>query len=317
LGRNLAGMVLTGLAVEIALAPIALYHFHKAGLYGAVANIVAIPLTTFIIMPLEALALLFDIASWGGPFWSLAGMALRLLLALAHATASAPGALATLPSMPTSAFALMVTGGVWMLLWRTHWRRLGAIPLLIGAMWALATPAPDLILTGDGRHLALRTPDGSYAILRARAGDYVRDLLSETAGSDTELTLIEDLADARCNRDICVADLNRGGRRWRVLATRSSLLVPVGNLARACADADIVISDRRLPRTCAPRWLKADRPLLARTGGMAILLGPRPRVDTVAERVGRHPWVPDQRRSSRAEESPDPGQLRGSKSTPS
>src|SRR4029079_10062726 len=49
LGRNLARMVLTGLAVEIALAPIALYHFHKAGLYGAVANIVAIPLTTFII----------------------------------------------------------------------------------------------------------------------------------------------------------------------------------------------------------------------------------------------------------------------------
>jgi predicted membrane metal-binding protein len=61
--------VLTGLAVEFALMPIALYHFHKAGLYGAFANILAIPLTTFVIMPLEALALLFDLAGAGAPIW--------------------------------------------------------------------------------------------------------------------------------------------------------------------------------------------------------------------------------------------------------
>ena len=56
--RGILALILTGLAVEIALTPIALYHFHKSGLYGALANIVAIPLTTFVIMPLEALALL-------------------------------------------------------------------------------------------------------------------------------------------------------------------------------------------------------------------------------------------------------------------
>jgi len=39
------GLLLTGLAVELALMPIALYHFHKAGLYSVAANMVAIPLT--------------------------------------------------------------------------------------------------------------------------------------------------------------------------------------------------------------------------------------------------------------------------------
>ncbi|HEU4704580.1 MAG TPA: ComEC/Rec2 family competence protein, partial [Sphingomicrobium sp.] len=52
IGRALLAMVATGLAVEVALIPFALYHFHKAGLYGVAANFVAIPLTTFIIMPL-------------------------------------------------------------------------------------------------------------------------------------------------------------------------------------------------------------------------------------------------------------------------
>ncbi|MEO6581695.1 MAG: hypothetical protein ABIN68_02670, partial [Sphingomicrobium sp.] len=42
---------------------------------------------------------------------------------------------------------------------------------------------------------------------------------------------------------------------------------------------------------CTPRWLKLDRGSLARTGGVAIYLTQQPRVTTVAERVGHHPWA--------------------------
>ena len=59
-------------------------------------------------------------------------------------------------------------------------------------------------------------------------------------------------------------------------------------MVRACAEADIVVADRRLPRGCKPRWLRADRALLRRTGGLSIMWE-SPRVATVAERVGRHP----------------------------
>jgi competence protein ComEC len=66
--------------------------------------------------------------------------------------------------------------------------------------------------------------------------------------------------------------------------------VPIEALKRACAEADIVVSDRRLPAACRPRWLKADRALLDRTGGLAITLGREPRVTTVAS-GDRHPWI--------------------------
>ena len=110
---------LTGLVVEFALIPIALFHFHRAGLYGVGANIIAIPLTTFVIMPLEAGALLLDLVGWGKPLWWLCGAAIDGLLRLAHAVASATGAVALLPSMPGWAFGLMVAGGLWLCLW-TH-----------------------------------------------------------------------------------------------------------------------------------------------------------------------------------------------------
>jgi competence protein ComEC len=290
LGRFLLGLVLTGLAVEVALIPIALWHFHQAGLYGALANILAIPLTTFVIMPLEALALLFDPSGLGAPFWWLAGQALSFLLHLAHATASAPGAVALLPTMPGPAYVLMVGGGLWICLWRTGLRRWGLVPLAAGAVWALATPAPDILITGDGRHLALRTSAGELAILRGRAGDYIRDLLSESSGSEAEMTDLEALPGAVCSPEACAVDLVRGGKRWRLLATRSTRMIDIEPLKAACAEADIVVSERALPVTCLPRWLKADRRLLGRTGGLAVTLGSAPRVKTVAEQTGRHPW---------------------------
>jgi competence protein ComEC len=46
-----------------------------------------------------------------------------------------------------------------------------------------------------------------------------------------------------------------------------------------------------LPRGCSPRWLKLDRTALASTGGLAIYLGNDPWVDSVADRVGEHPWA--------------------------
>ncbi|MES2444584.1 MAG: ComEC/Rec2 family competence protein [Pseudomonadota bacterium] len=270
--------------------PIGLYHFHQAGIYGALANIVAIPLTTFVIMPLEGLALLFDLIGAGAPFWWLAELALDLLLWIAHITSSAPGSVAALPAMPGGAYALIVAGGLWVALWRSRARWAGAAPLAVGLIWALLTPPPDLLVTGDGRHLAIRMPDGGMALLRDRAGDYTRDMLSENGGDDDGLVALAEQEGARCSPDLCLIDVTAGARRWRVAATRSSYTVPWEAMTAMCRSADIVVSDRRLPRGCTPRWLKLDRAGLAKTGGVAITFASG-RVTSVAGAAGRHPWV--------------------------
>ena len=288
LGRGLLALLLTGIVVEIALMPIALYHFHRAGIYGAAANIVAIPLTTFVIMPLEALALLLDLAGLGAPIWWLVEGALRLLLWIAHRVAEAPGAVTSVPWVPDGALALIVIGGLWIMLWRTRGRAAGVLPILLGAAWIVATPPPDLLITGDGRHAAIRTGSG-LALLRDRAGDYVRDTLSETGGFDGEPPAMAAWRGARCSPDLCLAELVRGDRRWRILATRSAYFIALREMAPLCRAADIVISDRRLPQGCTPRWLKLDRAALQETGGMAITLDSG-RIRTVRRAGAAHPW---------------------------
>lgn len=288
--RGLVGLLATGLVVEVALMPFALYHFHKAGLYGVVANLVAIPLTTFVIMPLEALALILDAVGLGAPLWAATGWAIELILELAHGVAEAEGAVAMLPTMPRWAFAAMVIGGLWLCLWTTKVRLWGIVPFAIGAIGAALAPVPSLLVTGDGQHLALVRADGVPVLLRSRSGDFVRDLMSEAAAYDGDPANLEDQRFARCSRDACLADLIEDGRAWRLLAIRSRNRIDWTELTRACAGADIVVADRMLPKGCTPRWLKLDRDALEKTGGVAIYLGNEPRVFSVAARLGDHPW---------------------------
>jgi competence protein ComEC len=165
------------------------------------------------------------------------------------------------------------------------------MPFAAGATWALLTPAPDLLITADGRHAAIRSDAGEVAILRTRARDYVRGFLSESSGIDDALPDLDDAAGAACTDDACLIDLHRGGRAWRILALRTRYRFDTDTLVPACAAADVVVAERRLPRSCAPRWLKADAALLARTGGLAIRLAAVPHVQTTAARAGDHPWV--------------------------
>lgn len=290
LGRAVVATLLTGIVIELVLMPIALFHFHKAGMLGAFANIVAIPLTTFVVMPLEALALLGDLVGIGAPFWWLTGQMLQLLLWVAHGVAANPAATMLTPAVPSWIFAMMSAGIVWSLLWRSGLRWVGLAPIAagIGMIWSLS-PA-DILVTGDGRHVALRTAKGGMAILRAGAGDYVRDTLAESVGHDGDLEDLTHLPQARCSTDLCAVNMTAAGRRWRLLLTRNDVLVERAVFSQNCADADIVVSDRRLPRWCRPRWLKIDRSLLARTGGMAINLTDTT-VQTVRTPGDAHPWI--------------------------
>ena len=291
LARAFLGLMLTGLVVEVALMPFALYHFHRAGLYGVAANLFAIPLTTFVVMPLEAGALLLDTFGLGAPLWAATGWSIDLMLTVAHRVADTKGAVAMLPTMPRWAFAAMVAAGLWACLWRGKARWLGVVPLLIGVAGAAAAPVPDLLVTGDGEHVAVVGPDGTPMLLRAKAGDFVRDVMSEAAAFDGDPLALEEQSFARCNRDACIADIVRDGQAWRLLAIRSRDRIDWTSLTRACADADIVVASRFLPRGCTPRWLKLDRPTLAASGGVAIRLGPTPTITSAAERLGKHPWA--------------------------
>jgi len=292
-GRGTAMLFLTGLVIEIALMPIVLFHFHRAGVYGAFANVLAIPLVTFVSMPLIALGLVFDIIGLGAPFWWLTEKSLDLLLAIAHFTSAQPGAVKLMPQMSGLTIALFTAGGLWLALWTGKARLLGFVPALIAAIMLLLTPIPDVLIGREGRHVGLTVtaPDGSRSLLSLRdsRSSYSPDNLLELASVTSEPIPLAQWDGAQCSPEFCTIVLERGGRDWSLLLARNRELIEERALAAACERADIVVADRYLPRSCSPRWLKADRGFLEQSGGLAINLEGQT-ITSVGESQGQHGW---------------------------
>jgi competence protein ComEC len=289
-GRHLAMVLLTGVVIEAALMPIGLYHFHRGGMYGAFANVIAIPLTTVIIMPAVLGGLVLDIAGLGAPAWWIAGKAVTLLTIIAHWVASRPGAVTTMPAFGGAAFVLFVGGGLWLGLWNGRVRWLGLVPALAGTALIAATRPADILVSGDGRHVGLLSARGdALFVLRESRSEFARDNLTEIAGMSGEPVLMTAWPGAQCNQDSCIVVLRRGGRDWRLLLTRGRAPIPERALAAACDRVDVALSDRWLPRSCHPQWLKVDRQLLGQSGGLAIDLQAG-RVSSVARGEGQHGW---------------------------
>lgn len=316
--RQLAALLLTGVVIEIALMPIGLYHFHRAGVYGAMANVIAIPLTTFVIMPAVGLGLLLDLAGLGAPAWWCADQALALLLGLSHRVANVPGAVALFPAMGPVTYGLFLAGGLWLALWpgqagftdraslQDRSRRPGGVPVRLwglapigcGLMMLFLLRPADVLVSGDGRHVAITgLLPGQLAVLRDSRGTYARDMLNEMAGLDAKPVLLDQWPGARCNADFCALTVTRGGHPWHLLVSRGHDPVPLRDIVAACERADLVISDRWLPAACRPHWLKLDRHFLTRSGGVAIRLGATsdpaaPEIETVNRSRDDHGWRP-------------------------
>lgn len=289
LGRRTTMLLVTGFVIELALMPIVMFHFHRAGIYGALANVIAIPLVTFLSMPLIAFALVLDTVGIGAPIWWLAGKSLDLLIGIAHFTSAQPGAVKLMPQMTLFTIGLFVAGGLWLALWKGRARLLGFLPVALATVLLLVTPVPDLLITGDGRNVAVTGEDARLLVLRNTKSSFTRDNLMELAGVESEPKPILDWPGATCSRDFCSITIERGGRDWDILMSRSRDTVAERALAAACERSDIVISDRWLPRSCKPRWLKADRRYLEESGGLAIVLD-EPEITAVADAQGEHGW---------------------------
>ena len=99
---------MTTLVATAAVAPFAIYHFHRLSHYGVVANLIALPLVGLLIMPFALLGLIampFGLEPGRCRSWDSAS---TFCVATGKWVASWPGAVSVLPSIPPHALLLLV-----------------------------------------------------------------------------------------------------------------------------------------------------------------------------------------------------------------
>ncbi len=285
LGASLA----TTLIASVATGAFAAYHFNRVSLLGVAANLVGVPLTGFWIMPWGLLAMLLMPLGLEAVALVPMGWGVDGLNAIAFYVASWPEAATLVPSLPGTSLWLLTLGGLWLCLWRRRWR-LAGLPVIAVGLLLGPPPAPDLLMSEDGRVLGLRDERGMVHIASARTDRFVSDAWARRQGQDGAkrwtVSADQQAAGMGCATGLC---------RWRKGPWRIALVSDDRRLAEACGSADIVLStvDAQGGRCRGPR-LVIDRRDAWREGAQALWLDDLGvRRETANARRGDRPWVPN------------------------
>ena len=282
-GALVFGAGLTTLIAGTAVAPFAVYHFHRMTHFGLVANMIAAPLVSLLIMPMALLSLIvmpFGLEAW--PLQAM-GCGIELMVGAAHWVASWPGAVSILPRISGTALAMIVLGGLWLCLWRTRIRALGLVIAAAGLALAPAGQRPDVLVEREGTTAALRGSHGALIFPPATASTYSVENWLLADGDDRDAGALPENSAFRCDPLGCIG---------RVKGKTVALVREVGALEEDCRVADVVIAPFTVGKHCRAARVIVDRRMLKEQGAHALYIeGLSIRTETVAKARGKRPWA--------------------------
>ena len=274
-----AALTLTSLLAGTASAPYGAYHFGHVQVYFILANLLAVPLCAFWVMP-AGIATLF-LMPLGLERLALVpmGWGIEAILWIGRTVSSWPAATLAVPPMPGWGLVVFSAGLAWLGLWRSRARLLGVPVMLAGLLSPLATAPPDLLMSSDARLIAIRD-DGYWVQARSGASKFVLDAWRDHLASGP-LRPLQDGQPASCTATGC----------W--IESGGLLLLREASRVTDCSGVQLLVSAEPVRGECPANVPYLDRFSVWRDGAQAVWLtadGPH----IVSDRTyrGDRPWVP-------------------------
>lgn len=283
--HHMKNIVTTSLIATAATTPFAIYHFQTFSFYGFIANMAAIPMTSFWVMPSILMAYLTAPFHLDGWFIDAAGSGIALTIKIATTVAAWPYSIFYLPAMPWASLIAIVIGGLWLCNWQQRWRWAGLLPLLIGAAYPLYTPQPDVMVDANPRIWAVHLNDGRIAAANLDRDNFVYGQWQLRAGNPPLVDVSElepNNTQIRCDTMGCVYIKNEH---------RVALPIVPAALLDDCRQSDVVIAAVKASDCHAAHVL--DEPTFWRQGAASIFIKDDG-VRIERNRSGRasRPWSP-------------------------
>ncbi len=297
------GICATSLLAGAATTPFGLHHFGRLQVYGVAANALAVPITSFLVMPAGMAAAALMPFGLEGLALAPMGWGVEGILQVAHQVAGWPGAALSARPMPAWGLGLVAFGMAWLCLWRgALWRMLGVLPMLAGlasGMTAAARP-PDALVSADARLILLLPGQGAPPVLQRQAGasGFVREQWLRWLGEAEMVPLPAGsgaLGGLRCAPGVCRFRPARDGAATLALLRGEPSAAATASACREGGAVAVLVSAEpvRGAARCPGPVRVVDRFAVWRDGAHAIWLdSPAPRVLSDRAARGDRPWVP-------------------------
>ena len=294
----LVGLVITGIIVTAVTAPIIGYHFGRISALGVVANLIAIPVMAFWIMPLIVAALALMPFGVEYPVLWLMQPGLTVLLDTASGLGSVEWGLWYVAGLDAVAVSCAMLALTWCVIWRDRWLVLPVIPILIaGIIIQSRHHSPDILISGDRESWAVFDRDQQVLHIPQKLSSFQKSLWMARFGLRPEN---EDRHLQTCANDPCrvvmgsdvMGDDVMGGDGQKIIVIANTFANPF----YACRNADIVVDLKSdLPQTqcrAAGADILVDDDVLWWQGGVTIDPDNHENpVRSVRTETGGWPWI--------------------------
>lgn len=277
--RYFLGLCAAAVVAGVATAPFTIYHFTQFATYGLIANIMAEPLVSLVIMPFAVAGMVLaplGLAKW--PFIVM-GIGVKWLLAIVYWVTSLPNANLYITPFTPVGMAAIALGGLWCSLWRTRWRWWGLVPIILGCLTSLGQMPPDIIINETGRQIAVRMDGRHWEWVEGRAPNFESQQWMDRLGIAEFKKFDRDAAE--CSKEYCEVPV-----QGKIVA----VVRDAAQFDAACAKAVVIIYLGDAPHgDCAAMLM--DREMLEKHGTHAVwLTGQGASLRSVVSPAVARPW---------------------------
>jgi competence protein ComEC len=259
-GREMITLALASLVAGLATTPYAAFHFHRVTPYGVIANLLAMPVISALVMPAGLLGLAAMPFGFDGIFWRLMDFGIEWMIVVAQWVAALPGAIGRMAAFGTGPLIAATAGIILLGLLRTPLRWCGAAVIGSAVAWSLAVTQPDVLVSVDGHNIGVRGADGRLHLIRTAKDNFiVKEWLAADADGRPpgDSTLAEGVS---CDEAGCVVEMGGGGI---VALTRHPEA-----MEDDCERAQLIVTASQAPEDCRATVIDQDR--LRREGALAL-----------------------------------------------
>jgi competence protein ComEC len=239
---HVGSLALTSIVAGLATGLFAAWHFHRTSPLGLLANLVAMPVASFVTMPLALVSVLLMPFGLETAALIPMGWSIDVVISISDWVSAIPVG-DTTGRQPLAMLLLGSAGLVILICLKTGLRFFGIGFLAAALLFARQEAPPDLIIAQSGRTVAMRADNGELVFLGKGKDPFVTEIWSRAwpvRNKDGGQSV-----NGNCNRDHCIA-IGRYGVRVEIVYAPS--LLPI-----ACERADILAAPRLRYVNCRGR----------------------------------------------------------------
>ena len=263
LQRWIVGLLVTSLLAGLATGLFAAYHFHRVAPFGLLANLLAVPVFSFIVMPSGFLGMVLMPFGYEALAFKLMAWGIEAVVAIADWVSASASPFGTIGMLENVGFLMLALCLLLVSVMKSQ-LRLFLIPLsVLGFMFLKHDRPPDILIAEDGKTILVRGIDGEILVSGARAGKF-------------ELSVWE--------RALGIVPANvEGKRQWQnntacdeygcVIHAPDILIAHVKHPAgfyEDCRRADLIVTELSAPNFCRENTLVVDRAQLKSSGAHTL-----------------------------------------------